>query len=138
LRQQRIALDELGRAHPGNGGGHIEHVVRHLAHHQVGLVGRGTGDQHVGVLGAGLAQHRGLDAIAHHAAQVQPFFQRAQARRVLVDDGDVVLLRHQALGHAFADAPGAQNDDVHEVDATAAAERTWLLAERDAWDYNPR
>ena len=61
-------------------GRHVEQVVRDLAGHEVGLVQRRAGDQHVGVLGAGLAQHRGLDAVADHAAQVEPVLQRAQAR----------------------------------------------------------
>jgi len=68
--------------------------VRHLAHHQVGVVVGGAGDQHVRVLGTGIAQHRRLNAIAHHAPQIQAVFEQAQALRIGVDDGDVVLLGH--------------------------------------------
>jgi len=78
------------------------------------FVGRGAGDQHVGVLGTRLLQHRRLDAVAHHAAQVQALFEQAQARRVLVNDGDVVLLGDQAFSDAFAHAARAQDDDVHK------------------------
>jgi hypothetical protein len=105
---------ELGRAQPRNGGGDAEHVVRDLAGHQVGFVQRSAGDEHVGVLGARAAQHRRLNAVAGHAAQVEPVFQLAQAVGVGVDHGDVVLLGHQAFGHAFAHAAGAQDDDSHD------------------------
>ena len=40
----------------------------------------GAGDQHVGVARAGLGQHVGLDAAAHHAAQLEALFEFAQAR----------------------------------------------------------
>ena len=43
---------------------------------------RGAGDQHVGVARAGLGQHVGLDAAAHHAAQFEALFELAQALRV--------------------------------------------------------
>ena len=69
--------------------------------------------QHVGVLGTGFAQHRGLNAIAHHTAQIQALFEQPEACWVLVDDGDVVLLGNQAFSDAFAHTAGAQNDDVH-------------------------
>ena len=113
--QQLVALIELGRAQTGNGGGNIENVVGDLADHQIRLVGRRAGNDHVGVFGPSLAQHRRLDAIANHAAQVQTLFQQPQASRVLVDDGDVVLLGHQAFSDAFAHAASAEDDDVHNL-----------------------
>ncbi len=88
--------------------------MRHFARGQVGLVQRGAGDKQVGVFGARAAQHRGLDAIARHATQVQPVFEVAQQLGVRVDQGDVVLLGNQAFGHTFANAPGSQNDDAHK------------------------
>jgi hypothetical protein len=73
-----IAFQKLGRAHPRNGGGDVEHVMRDLAGGQVGLVQRGAGDEHVGIVGSGTAQHGGLDTVARHATQIQPVFQQAQ------------------------------------------------------------
>jgi hypothetical protein len=113
LVQQRPALAELGRADARDGGGDAEHRVRHLAGHQVGFVHGGAGDEHVGVLGAGLAHHRRLDAVADDTAQLQPVLQRVDAVGVGVDHGDVVLLQRQAFGHAFAHAAGAKDDDAH-------------------------
>jgi hypothetical protein len=89
--------------------------VRDLAGDQVGLVERRAGDEEVGVGDAGVAQHRGLQAVAHHAAQVEPVLQRGQPRGVGVDHGDVVALGDEALGDALADAAGAEDDDVHGV-----------------------
>ena len=98
---------DAGRWHP------LKTVMRYLAGHQVGLVQRRAGDQHVGVFGTGIAQHRRLDAVAHHTTQVHAVLQRGQALRVGVDDGDVVLLRHQALGDALAHTAGAEDQDLH-------------------------
>ena len=92
LAQQGVALVEFGRTQAGDGGGHVEDIVGDLADHQIRLVGRRAGNQHVGVLGSGFAQHRGLDAVAHDTAQVQALFKQPKACRILVNDGDVVLL----------------------------------------------
>jgi Zn-dependent alcohol dehydrogenase len=72
LAQQLAAGLELGAAHAGDGGGHAEHILGHLAGHQVGFVLRRAGDQHVGILDTGFHQHAGLDGVADHTAQVQP------------------------------------------------------------------
>jgi hypothetical protein len=113
LAQQLVALVELGRTQACDGGGHVEYIVGDLANHQVGLVGRRAGDHHVGIFGPGFAQHRRLNAVAHHATQVQALFKQPQSCRVLVDDGDVVLLGNQAFSDAFAHTASAQDDDVH-------------------------
>ena len=113
LRQQLIALPKLGRAQTCNGGRHLEQVVGHLTEHQVGLVRRGAANHHVGILRARIAQHGGLDAIAHDPTQVQALLQHPQALGILIDHRDVVLLGDQAFGDALAHAAGAQNDDVH-------------------------
>ena len=111
--QQGIAFVEFWRAQAGDGGGHVEHIVGNLANHEVGLVGRGAGNHHVGIFGPGFAQHRGLNAVAHHATQVQSLFQKTQTGGILVDDGDVVLLRDQTFSDTFAYTASAQDDDVH-------------------------
>jgi len=51
--------------------------VGHLADHQVGLIGRGAGNQHIGIPRAGLLEHRGLYTVANHAAQIKPFLEEA-------------------------------------------------------------
>ena len=88
-------------------------MVGHLAEDQIGLVVRGAANHHVGILRASLAQHRRLDAVAHHAAQIKALAQLAQSGGVGVDHGDVVLLQRQAFGDAFTDTARAENNDVH-------------------------
>ena len=111
--QQGFAMDKLGRTQPGNGGLHVERLARDLACHQIGLVEWRAGDQHIGVGQTGVTQHRGLNAVTHHAAQVQPVLQRRQPRRVTVHHRDVVAFGGQALGHTLADPTGAQDDNFH-------------------------
>ena len=132
LAQQGIPLLELRAAQPGDGRGDLEHVVGDLAGHEVGLVQRRAGDQHVGVLAAGAAQDFGMDAVARHPAQVQALLQLAQALRVGVDHCDVVAFRDQALGNAFADPAGSEDDDSHAACAgpTAVPRRAAHHSER--------
>ena len=92
---------------------HVEHVVRDLAGHEVGLVQRARRRSACRRRRAPASRSTdGLDAVADHAAQVEAVLQLAQALRVGVDDGDVVALGDQALGDAFADAAGAEDEDV--------------------------
>jgi hypothetical protein len=77
-RIERAVL-ELRRADARDAWSAHETVMRHLAGDQVGLVQRRAGDEQVGILDAGVLQHRGLDAVADHAAQVEPLLQLAQA-----------------------------------------------------------
>jgi hypothetical protein len=110
---QQLAVAKLRRAQPRDGAGNAEHAVRHLAGHQVGGIVAGGGDEQVAVVGARAAQHRGQRAVAGHTAQLQALFQLAQVGWVGVDQGDVVGLGHQGLGHALAHAAGAENQDAH-------------------------
>ena len=64
-------------------------------------------------MSARLGQHGGLRAAAHHTAQVKAQFQFAQSLGIVVDDGDVIALRHQAVGHALAHAARSKDDDFH-------------------------
>ncbi|MPM31639.1 hypothetical protein SDC9_78195 [bioreactor metagenome] len=116
LAQQLLGLVQPRRTHPRDQLGHVEHHLRHLAAHQIGLVLRRAGNQQIGVVGAGLGQHLRVDAIAHHAAQVVARLQLAQALRVLVDHRDVVAFRFQAVGHAGPHPARAQDDDLHGFD----------------------
>ena len=70
-REQAGIFQEVPRAQPGDPRRHVEHGVRQLAGDQVGLVALRHGDQHVGVLGAGIAHHRRRRRIAEHRAQVK-------------------------------------------------------------------
>jgi len=67
-RDGRHAVDELGRAQPRDRGRDVEQVVRQLAGDEVGFVEWRAGDQHVGVVRSGGAEHRRMDAVAGDAA----------------------------------------------------------------------
>jgi hypothetical protein len=84
-----------------------------LAGDQIGLVALGHGDDHVGIVGAGIAQHAGRCRIADHGAQVELVLQLHQAWAVVVDHRDVVFFRNQAFGHAGTDLAGPENDHFH-------------------------
>ncbi|MNV18224.1 hypothetical protein D3C71_1090440 [compost metagenome] len=111
--QPLIQRESVG-THPRDALGDVEHQLRHLATHQVGLVLCSAGDQQIGVLGARLGQHGRFDAIAHHTAQVKARLQVAQAGCIGVDDCDVVALGHQAVCHALAHTARAEDDDFHK------------------------
>ncbi|CFO08571.1 Uncharacterised protein [Bordetella pertussis] len=106
-------VGELGHADAGDAARHVEDFARDLARHQVGRVGSRAGDEQVGVVGAGRLQHRYLDAVALHHAQVEAILQVAQLADVGIDDRDVVLLGHQVFGHAGANAPRPHDEDLH-------------------------
>ena len=112
VARQRLAV-KAGRAHPCNARGNVEQQLPQFAAHQIGLIQRGTGNQQIRVVGTGLSQHRRFNAVAHHTAQVKTPFQLAQAPRVLVNHRNIVLLGHQAFGHALAHPTCAQNNDFH-------------------------
>ncbi len=117
LAEQRatplVAGAEARGAHARDARGHVEEQLGDLAADQVGFIERGAGDEQVGIRGSGLGQHFRIDAAADDTAQVETRLQVAQAPGVGVDDGDVVLLGHQAVGHALAHAARAQDDDLH-------------------------
>ena len=92
--------------------GMLKTRVGHLRGDEVRLVARGHREEHVGVGRARLGQDLGLGGVAHDRAQVELVLQVLQALRARVDDGDVVLLRDQALGHAGADLAGAEDEDL--------------------------
>ncbi|MCY1542526.1 hypothetical protein D9M68_782770 [compost metagenome] len=106
-------LGELGRADAGDAAGDIEQLAGDLAGHHIGGIGGRTGDQQIGVGGAGSLQHRHLRAVAMDDTQVEVFLQVLKLDRVRIDDRDVVLFRHQVLRHAGAYAPSAHDQDLH-------------------------
>ena len=107
----RVAL-EPGRADARDARRDVEDRVPHLAGDEVRLVARGHREEHVGVGRAGLGEHLGVRRVADDRAQVELVLQVLQALGAGVDDGDVVLLRDQALGHAGADLAGAEDEDL--------------------------
>ncbi len=105
--------EEITGADARDAGGHIEQGGRDAARHQVGFVALRDRDQHVGVLGAGLLQDRGVRGMAAHGAQIEAVLQQRQPGGVEVDDGDVVVFRDQAFGQVGTDLAGAEDDDFH-------------------------
>jgi hypothetical protein len=124
LADQLGVVLEVGAAHARDPRRDVEHLRGEVAGDEVGLVALRRRDQHVGVVGARVAQHRGLRGVAGDGAQVEPVLQLGEARRVGVDDGDVVLFRDEALGDRRADPSGAQDDDLHAAGAPEGTEVT--------------
>ncbi|MNN69731.1 hypothetical protein D3C81_1855420 [compost metagenome] len=91
----------------------MEQGVGHLAGDHVHFVAVGHRDQHVGVVGAGLAQHGGEGAAAVHGADIEAVAEVAQAVAVGVDHGDVVGLARKVFGQGAAHLASAENDDLH-------------------------
>ncbi|RMS03035.1 hypothetical protein ALP75_204168 [Pseudomonas syringae pv. actinidiae] len=92
-------------------GRRVKQRVGNLAGDHVGFIAAGHGDQHVGVVGTRLAQHRRIRAFALYGADVQAITQIAQPVAVGVDHGNVVGFARQMLGQCAAHLTGAQNDD---------------------------
>ena len=115
-QEQAIPLHQIGgrpnARHLVRG---VEQGVGDLAGDHVGLVAVGDGDQHVGILGAGFAQHPGMGAVAIHHPQVEFVLQFAQALAIGVDDGDVVVLAGEILSQGATHLTCAQNDDFHKA-----------------------
>ena len=104
---EQAGTGQVGRlADAGDLGRGVEQGVGDLAGDHVGLVAIGHRHQHVGVVGAGLAQHRGERGLALYGADVEAVAEVAQAVAVGVDHGDVVGFAGQVLGQCAADLAG--------------------------------
>src|SRR5690606_31203404 len=111
---EQLAADQVGRlADPGDLGRRTEQRSGHLARDHVGLVAAADRNQHIGIIGTGLAQYRRQRAAALYRADVQAITQRSQAHRVHVHDGHIVGLAGQLGGQTAADLPCTENDDFH-------------------------
>jgi hypothetical protein len=122
VHRNRFVLEQLlfagqvrGFAHPGDFGRGVEQGVGDLAGDHVGFVAVGHGDQHVGVIGPGLAQHGRKRTAALDGADIQPIAEVAQAFAIGVDHGDVVGLAGQMFRQRTADLPRTEDDDFHPV-----------------------
>src|SRR5690606_6059761 len=101
--------------HACDGAGHIEVVLRHLAHHEVVLVvtrdrrddGRAvrTGLGEVLALAAVTREHDGSDLVRDLAG----------ASAVLLEQDQLVTGREELLGQVVADLAAADDDDVHQA-----------------------
>ena len=77
------------------------------------FVVEGDGDDHVGLLGAGLGKHVGMGAVADEAAHVERIADRLDKLRRGIDHRNVVVFGRQPLGNAVADLACAANQDSH-------------------------
>ncbi|MCY1438058.1 hypothetical protein D9M71_542420 [compost metagenome] len=115
LEQLLFAGQVRGLTNPGDLGRGVEQGMGDLAGDHVGFVAVGHGDQHVGVVGAGLTQHGRKRTAALHRADVQAVAKVAQAFAIGVDHGDVVGFAGQVFRQRTADLPCAEDDDFHPV-----------------------
>ena len=112
--QVRPVRLEIGlRADPGDLGRHVEERMRHLAGDHVDLVVQGHGDDHVGLVDAGLDENVGMGAMADQAAHVERVADRLDQLGRRIDDRYVVLLGRELLGNAEADLPGPADHHPH-------------------------
>ncbi|MND82009.1 hypothetical protein D3C80_738230 [compost metagenome] len=113
---EQAGAGQVGRfAHPGDLGRGVEQGMGDLAGDHVGLVAVGYRHQHVGVVGAGLAQHGRERGAALDGTDVQAVAEVAQALAIGIDHGNVVGFAGQVLGQRTADLPCAQDDDLHPL-----------------------
>ena len=112
--QQARVFEKFERAQTGDACRHGEDRLRHLAHHQIGLVARRQRQQQVGVVQPGAFEHRRQHGVADDRAQIEAHLELLQPFGVGVDHRDVVIFRNQALRHASAHLSCAENDDFHK------------------------
>ncbi|MCY1178490.1 hypothetical protein D9M73_188400 [compost metagenome] len=111
---EQAGAGQVGRfAHPGDARRGVEQGVGDLAGDHVHFVAVGHRHQHVGIVGAGLAQHGRIRGLAGDGADVQAVAEVAQALAVGVDHGDVVGFAGEVLGQCAADLAGTEDDDFH-------------------------
>src|SRR3569832_3017058 len=117
----------ITRTHARDLGGRVKQGVGLLTGDHVGLGAAGDREDHVGVRGAGAAQHVGMRGMTLLAAEVKTVLLFAQTLAIGVDHGDVVGLRHQGLRHRRSHLPRAEYDDLHAVLPDASRCVVWLL-----------
>jgi hypothetical protein len=100
-------------ADAGNLGGHVEDRMGDLAGDHVDLVVECHGDDHVGLICAGLGENIGMSAMTDIAADIERVTDGLDQRRRRVDNRDVVVLGCKPLGDAVTYPPRAADDDLH-------------------------
>ena len=93
--------------------GHAKYGMGDLAGDHIDLVRIGHGDDHVGILRAGLVEHVRQRCIPHQAPDFRCFQQLLHDLRIVIDHSDVIRLAGKLAGDARADLAGATNDDPH-------------------------
>ena len=91
----------------------LEHRVADLARDHVHFVVRRHGDQHVGVLDAGPAQHVGPRGVSLDGADVEAPPEFFEPAAVYVHHRDVERFARKVLRQRAAHLPRPQNEDVH-------------------------
>ena len=81
-----------GFADAGDGAGHVEAVLTHLAGHQVVLVLAGDGNQHIGAAGAALGLDGRFTGVAPETDAAQFFVDLIADCGILVDDQHLMPL----------------------------------------------
>ena len=113
---EQLFAGEVGRlTHPGDLGRGMEQRIGDLAGDHVGLVAVGDRYQHVGVIGAGLAQDRWQRATALYGADIEAIAEVAQAFAIGVDHRDVVGFAGQVFRQRAAYLACAEDDDLHPL-----------------------
>ncbi|MNP10626.1 hypothetical protein D3C76_1027820 [compost metagenome] len=93
----------------------MEKGMGNLAGHHIGFIAAGHGDQHVGIIGASLAQNTGQRTAALYRTDVQSVAEVTQAFAIGVDHGNVIRFACQVLRQRTADLPRSEDDDFHPV-----------------------
>ena len=88
---------------------------RHKAGVEVHLVARGSGDNKVGVLGAGFGKHLVGGAVALNTHYVERLGKPRYSFAVVVDYGDIVILGVELSCDGGAHFAAANNNDSHMV-----------------------
>ena len=83
------------------------------ARQEIDLVGVGHRDQHLGVGDAGLPEGEHTRGAAPHDLGVEQLFEPLAARRVLLDDDDLVPLADQPPGDQFGDLAASGDEYAH-------------------------
>src|SRR5439155_18795838 len=101
-----------------------------LADQQVVLVVTGDGDQHLAALDTGALHHPELRAVAVLRLMLELLLDRGKARRVRLDQRDLVTLRTKLAPEVEADLAGADDDHVHQETPTGPlpATASWSIS----------
>ena len=120
----RVRLGPDGVVDLGHGLAGAERLDAQLRGHDVAVVALGQGEEQVGVLGAGAAQHVLVGAVAAQGGAREARGQPVERGRFQVDDQDLPAGPVQLVGDAGADAPAADHDGFHACSSGIASRTT--------------
>src|SRR5690554_1478268 len=110
-----IFLQIIMFTHSRNLGRDIEQSACDLTGNHVDLIAVGHGDQHVGILGAGLIQNRRVGCFPFHGPDIKSILQLTQAGAVGIDHGNVIGFIGKMLGQRATNLTGTEDDDLHSA-----------------------